>query len=158
MPGPIHNVLDCPQNPTLTHIQDSLKRLESHSARTADAMEKMAANSATIESHTLQLRQHDAAFVEIFNRLRDFEKKQDGDFRGNVARIAELEKAQAIDAAVDEVVEKVEEKKEKAAETKERFLNGVKVEMIHPILTLLLVLWAFAEKLGLFEVWERVRK
>ena len=144
--GPLmpHTVLDCPQNPTFNHIQDSLKRLESHSARTADAMEKMAANSATLDSHSQKLREHDTAFIEVFNWRREFVDKQDGDFRANLARIVELEKAQAVTAAVDHVVEEKEAKDE-------RFWSEVKIKLLTPIITAVFFAIWIIDKMGAAE-------
>ena len=106
-----HTLVDCPQNPTLGHILESLKRLDAHGERTALAMEKMASNSATLDAHSDKLKQHDAAFIELFNWRREFVDKQDKDYRTNLEKISELEKVKAINDAVEQVVEDGEEKK-----------------------------------------------
>jgi len=98
--SPEHILADCPQNPTLIHIMKTLDRLDGHGERTALAMEKMAENSATINAHADKLKQHDTAFIELFNWRRDFTEK-----------VNELEKQQAVNNAVEEVVDAIDEKK-----------------------------------------------
>jgi ABC-type transporter Mla subunit MlaD len=157
MPG------DCTQGRTFDHILTSLEqqakhmnqqaktldRLEDHSERTVRILEKMGENSATIEAHTRQIAQHDTAFIELFNWRRDFIDKQEGDYRANVGRLVALEKAQAVEEAVDHVIDKVEEKAKKAVETKVKFWTDVKLALLPYIVGgVLFALWLI-DRLGI---------
>ncbi len=174
LPG-THSIDDCPQTPvlmrmndTLGYFKESLLDLREQGRRMTEAMEKMAANSATIEAHTLHLKQHDTAFVAVFERLRDFERKQDADFRNNLDKIntladrqSELAFKQGIHAVVEEMEDKVEVKKEFELEEKKKFWNSVKVALIHPMIGGIGFLLAFfvfcvvtAEKFGVFKMWK----
>lgn len=144
-----HSVIECPQNPTLIHIQDTLRRLDGHGERTAVALENLAANSATIESHTLQLAQHNTAFIDLFNWRKDFEKKQDYDYRQNLERIVALEKAKIAVEVKEAVEEKVEAKEEKIIEAKAKFWTDVKLKMLTPMLLVLLFIVLIVDKLNL---------
>jgi hypothetical protein len=109
-------------------------------------MERMAENAATIEAQTKRLDGHDTALIELFNWRRTFEEKQDGDFRNNLAKINAMEKAIAINAAIEEVVEKAEAKKEQWWHT-----ARAKLEVATPFVMIGFFLLWVADKFGVFE-------
>jgi len=164
-----HTIADCPQTPILMQIKETLgflresqARLDHHGERTALAMEKLAANSATIEGHAQKIKEHDTAFVELFNWRRTFIDKQDDDFRSNLERIVALEKARAVHDAIEVVTEKVEEKEEKKEAVKEQFWNEVRLRLLTPLMVGAFFLIWIIDKTGIavkaVEMWKAFSK
>jgi hypothetical protein len=155
-------------NDSLGFFKESLMDLREQGRRMTDAMEKMAAHSATIEAHTLQLKHHDSAFIAVFDRLRDFERKQDSDFRNNLDKIntladrqGELALKQGIHIVVEEIGNKAEVKKELEQAESKKYWNSIKLALIHPLIgaigfgfTLFTFCVVMAEKFGLFKMWK----
>lgn len=72
----LHPIDDCPHNPTFEHIAKTLDRLDSHTERTAVAMEEMAKQGAILNNHEHRLNTYEKDLRECFGRLRVVEQEQ----------------------------------------------------------------------------------
>lgn len=70
-----HSLEECPQNPTIGRIEDTLSRLDAHGERTAVALETIAAQGILVSQHEKRLDKHDEHFNELFTRVRKVELK-----------------------------------------------------------------------------------
>lgn len=70
-----HTLEECPQNPTLERFGETLSRLDSHTERTAIAMERLAAQGVMVNNHEKRLDKHDQDLGEIFRWRRGVEKE-----------------------------------------------------------------------------------
>jgi hypothetical protein len=71
-----HALADCPHNPTFEHMIKTLDRLDSHTERTAVAMEEMAKQGAILANHEHRLNTYESDLREAFGRLRTVEQTQ----------------------------------------------------------------------------------
>jgi hypothetical protein len=126
---PLHAVADCPQNPTLYHIMSTLDELKEHSARTASALETIAAQGVMVQVLKERVDKHDKDFSELFGRVR----------------VVELKHARESGAAVVEG-------------RKTRFWNHVKANLVPYILGALFTILYIIDKYDLTQKWAKIMK
>lgn len=148
---PLHDINDCPQTPTLSQIQDTLKRLDAHGERTAVALESIAAQGAILGSHEKRLDKHDLDLREVFNRVNDEHKLTDLTVavRGVAARVEALELAQAKEEGVEETEARIEAQQEAVALVDKKFWTDLKLKLLNPIIFSVFFLAWLVEKYGL---------
>lgn len=122
----MHSLNECPQNPTIERIEDTLERLEKHGERTAIALEVIASQVVRTDYLEKRVDKHDEDLKESFSRLRIIENKH----------------------SKEAGVESVERKQEK-------FWTEIRIRLFTPIiLVIFFILWVF-DKLNIFQgVWK----
>jgi len=149
-----HAIEDCPQNPTLAHIQSTLERLDKHGERTAAALESIARQGAILGSHEKRLDKHDMDLREFFNRVNDERKLNllTLELKDVAARVTSLEMAHAKEAGEEIVETKIQMRREGDERERKKFWTELKIRMITPIMFgLFFALW-------LIDKWNLVLK
>ena len=162
-----HTIIDCPQNPVLASINQTLARWDKRMDRQDDLMERqaaaletLAAQGAIVAGHEKRLDKHDIDFREMFSRIND-EKRLDKlttDLETLAAKVIVLEKVHAKEEGEEIVEARVQARIDEDASIDKKFWTEFKIRMITPVsgaffFTVGFVLW-LADRYDLL-VWLR---